>query len=69
MASVENAPFLLARRSDPPVAVRRHRGGLRLRLCQTVFGLAMLGVCGLLAYEVKEAKETGVTVTALLPLR
>ena len=67
MASVENAPFLLARRSEPPVAVRRHRG--RLRLCQAVFGLAMLGVCSLLAYEVKEAKEAGITVAALLPLR
>ena len=69
MASVENAPFLLARRSDRPVAVRRPGGRLRLRLCQAVFGLAMLGVCSLLVYEVKEAKEAGITVTALLPLR
>jgi hypothetical protein len=69
MASVENAPFLLARRSDRPVAVQRHGGRLRLRLCQAVFGLAMLGVCGLLAYEVKEAKKAGITVTEVLPLR
>jgi hypothetical protein len=64
MASVENAPFLLARRSEPPLAVRRYR--VRLRLCQAFFVLSMAGVCTLLAYEVKEAKEAGITVTALL---